>query len=243
MNLRINQANDNYDRKTEQYIVAFIDVLGVTKRILSSDQNDSLNLMHNLYTFFTETTKQIAFHENKELQFKIFSDNIIIAKKLSDNTLQRIKDIKCLLNAASHFQIDAVGESVGYLVRGGITIGDLFIDNTMVYGKALVDAYGLESKVAVFPRIAIDKKTALEISGYCELRDYVMKDFDDVYFLNYLSIWQYCGDILQRGFQKIKKEASNKIDERILQKLNWHKNYVNTQLKNKGEDYYLVTDI
>lgn len=67
MDFKINQAKDNYDRTTEEYIVAYIDILGTTNLINSDDQNDALNLMHNLYSFFTSTTFETAIPENKDL--------------------------------------------------------------------------------------------------------------------------------------------------------------------------------
>lgn len=36
----INQNADSYDRETEQYIVAYIDILGVTNRIKDKDKNE-----------------------------------------------------------------------------------------------------------------------------------------------------------------------------------------------------------
>jgi hypothetical protein len=45
--------------------------------------------------------------------------------------------------------------SSGILLRGAICVGDLFIGDHATFGPALIDAYDLESNVAVFPRIAI----------------------------------------------------------------------------------------
>ncbi len=243
MDIKINQACDNYDRVTEEYIVAFVDILGITNKIRSANSNDSLNLVHNLYSFFKQIIYEIAIPENQELKIKIFSDNILIARKLSSNDKKkRCKEIKCLLMAVSHFQNYCIGDSVGYLVRGGITIGKLFIDDIMVFGEALVNAYNLESKIATYPRIVIDSKTMSEINQYDELKTYIQKDFDDMDFLNSLSIWKYCGKLLMDGFEKIKKEASLNLNERILQNLNWHKNFINRQLEIKGETFRLYTD-
>ena len=70
--------------------------------------------------------------ENKDIQFKIFSDNIIIAKRVSEDKEQRMKDIRSLLMCAGHLQELAASDSVGWMLRGGITIGQLFIDDVMV---------------------------------------------------------------------------------------------------------------
>ena len=83
----VNQSKDSYDRTTEQYVVAYLDILGVTARIKQPDDDMlSMNKLHNLYTFSMELTQKIAIEGNKDIKFKIFSDNIIIAKKTTSET-------------------------------------------------------------------------------------------------------------------------------------------------------------
>lgn len=136
----VNQNADTYDRKTDTYIVAYIDLLGMTNRIKGADGRLVMNKLYNLYTFSMKLTKDIQIEENQDIQFKIFSDNIIIAKKLSAETGQRKRDISSLLMCAGHFQQLTVSDSVGWLLRGGISIGQLFIDDVMVWGDALLKA-------------------------------------------------------------------------------------------------------
>ena len=139
----INQNADAYSRKTDTYIVAYIDLLGITNKIKSTDQQLAMNILHNLYTFSINVTKEVQIEENKDIRFKIFSDNIIIAKKISSKTKQRKRDIRSLLMCAGHFQELAASDCVGWLMRGGISIGQLFIDDVMVWGEALLKAYYL----------------------------------------------------------------------------------------------------
>ena len=49
---------------------------------------------------------------------------------------------------AGHFQELSASDSVGWLLRGGISIGQLFIDDVMVWGEALLKSYYLEDKIA-----------------------------------------------------------------------------------------------
>lgn len=44
----------------------------------------------------------------------------------------------------------------GHFIRGGMTIGDIFIDDSMVFGPAIVQAHTLETEFAIYPRIVID---------------------------------------------------------------------------------------
>ena len=196
----VNQNKDTYDRETDEYIVAYIDLLGVTNKIKSKDSQLAMNKLHNLYTFSVKLTRNVQIEENQDIQFKIFSDNIIIAKKLSNQIPQRSQEIRSLLMCAGHFQELSASDSVGWLLRGGISIGQLFIDDVMVWGEALLKAYYLEDKVANYSRIIIDKKVVDEIVQDSQLSGYVRKDFDNLYFLNFLYDCYFCGEMLMKGF-------------------------------------------
>lgn len=233
----LNENADKYDRETSQYIVAYLDLLGVTDRIRRDEgyQKIAMNKLHNLYTSVMDLASQIAIEGYQDIQFKIFSDNIIIVKKLSDQSDRRLLDIKCLLNCVSHFQCLSVEDGVGWLVRGGITVGELFLDEIMVWGKALLRAYNLESCVAIYPRIVIDREMFSETGANEELSEYVLQDFDNMYFLNYLCIQHFGGQLLMNGFTMMRDELGGKFSESIYQKLCWHMNYVNKKLDKKNE--------
>lgn len=239
--MNIREAVDKYDRETSQYIIAYLDILGVTSRmgLQKESQVLPLNKLYNLYMFVMELTEKDKGIKNLEdIEFKIFSDNIIIAKKLSLTSSERILDIKSVLNCVSHFQTSVVGDAVGWLVRGGITIGEFFINDTMVWGSALLRAIELEEKVAIYPRIAIDTAILSELQSNKELADYLLLDFDGVHFLNYMNIWHFAGESVKDGFEKMKSEARNtngQYPDRIYQKLYWHMNYINSELDKKNE--------
>ena len=165
----INQNIDSYDKKTEDYIVAYIDMLGMTNRIKKEKDNLTLNILHNLYTFSVDLTKVVALEGQKEIQFKIFSDNIIVAKKLATEPEQRVHDIENLLLCVRGIQVDTASDCVGWLLRGGITIGKFYIDDVMVWGEALLRSYALEDKVANYPRIVLDDCVVQECIRYEEL--------------------------------------------------------------------------
>lgn len=121
-------------------------------------------------------------------------------------------------------------------MRGGISIGQLFIDDVMVWGDALLTSYYLEDKVANYPRIIIDKSVVDEIIQDNKLSEYMRKDFDNLYFLNFLNDCHFCGEMLMNGFQIMQREARNNIDDKTYQKFSWHMNFVNSELDRKNEE-------
>lgn len=231
----INQNADAYDRKTDTCIVAYIDLLGMTNRIKGTDRQLVMNKLYNLYMFSMKLTKDTQIAGNQDIRFKIFSDNIIIAKSLSTEMEQRKRDIRSLLMCAGHFQELTVSDSVGWLLRGGISIGQLFIDDVMVWGDALLKAYYLEDKIANYPRIIIDKNVVDEIMDDKQLNKYLRQDFDNLYFLNFLNDCHFCGEMLMNGFRVMQDEVGNDIDEKTYQKFSWHMNFVNSELDRKNE--------
>lgn len=233
--MKIIQAVDLYDRETEKYIVAYLDILGATNRIRENKaaQDASLNLLCNLYKQIQYLASENGIKKFKDIKFKVFSDNIIIAKKVNDDINN---DVLSLLSCVSNFLCSSVGDSVGWLVRGGVTIGDFYIDDMVVWGSALVRAYELEDKIAVYPRVILDDNV-LEIITKIDA-DYVRRDTDGQCFLNYMTIWSYAGEFVQAAFEQMKTEAINKdgkYPDKIRQKLWWHMNYMNQALDEKNQ--------
>jgi hypothetical protein len=68
----------------------------------------------------------------------------------------------------------------GFLLRGGITIGDIVHDDEVVFGPGLNRAYELESQVARMPRIILDPDL---ISEFGDLTDIAIEE-DGFCFLN-----------------------------------------------------------
>lgn len=210
MNIRC--AVDKYDRTMSTYIVAYLDILGVASKMKekAETQTESLNKLHNLYTSIIELADgEKGIEKYADIKFRIFSDNIIIAKELSTNNLKRKADIECLLSCVSNFTCSTVGDGVGWLLRGGITIGDFYINDTIVWGPALLRAYELEATIANYPRIVLDT-SILEGLNHCkEKSNFISLDHDGINYLNYMFIWSFSGEIVKTAFEEMKAEAKN----------------------------------
>ena len=127
--------------KTSLYCVAYLDFLGGTDIILHDDQNKHLNIINMIFEDALFEAKMLA----KDIFVKIFSDNILLA--LPTDKGKRAQKIEKLINLVSNFVHQAADN--GYLIRGAITEGDFFHNDIIVYGKALVEAVGMEEKYAI----------------------------------------------------------------------------------------------
>ena len=54
----------------------------------------------------------------------------------------------------------------GLFVRGGVSVGEFYINEDIVFGPALLDAHNTESNLACYPRIVLDDKTVGRLQKY-----------------------------------------------------------------------------
>lgn len=75
--------------------------------------------------------------------------------------------------------------SMGLLIRGGATVGPLHHSKNVVLGDALIEAYELESSVAIYPRIAVSRK--LCAAAPHEGKPSINKDYDGISHYDYFK--------------------------------------------------------
>jgi len=136
---------------------AFLDVLGFSERIRRAYQAG----MHDqLLAFFHSNLSRAIERLKKEcdetmLYSKSFTDNVIIAHPEMSDDMEY--EFGSMVLSLKEYQFNmACG---GFFVRGGLAIGPLFLDDNSVFGPALLEAYELESKVAVNPIVVLSGDT------------------------------------------------------------------------------------
>ena len=221
------------DLEEKRYIVAFLDLLGASK-IMGSDR--SQEVLAKIKEVF-ENTRRTAYEVYKEyfndIRIVVFSDNIAFVRKIPEKyeimTMHRCIKIMEFISFVSIFLGTALEKEL--LFRGGVTIGKLYVDERMIWGKALVDAHDLERKVAIFPRVVISKEL------YNWMRAEGMKwwgikqDFDGVWFIDILSNTGNGKDYLIRKMKKLVEQGKrdNVYNESVLPKYEWLERYVQNE--------------
>jgi hypothetical protein len=94
---------------------------------------------------------------NRDIDFRAQSISDAIAISTTPLGLYRI------FESIEKLAVDLLRE--GYFIRGALVCGPLYHDSSMVFGKALVRAYELETTIARYPRVIISKEVIENIKA------------------------------------------------------------------------------
>jgi hypothetical protein len=224
------------------YLIANLDVLGIQSKLQNENEQESkinLSLLHDFIKEAKEGTLA-TYKLVEQLDTICFSDNIVIALKRQEslNNANFIKNCHCLILYVLCLQSLALAN--GFLLRGSIKFGDLYIDKEInfICGTGLIETHIEESNVAIYPRVITTDKDLLNMIGDIKLpQGYVLKnifikDSDDIYYLDYLQMFDIGRDteeILMKSKVDYEKNfARDKItDKKVKTKHQWHINYFN----------------
>lgn len=202
-----------------EYYVAYFDVLGYKEAFKKSKDISaklidaiefSIKIMKEIVSIHNTTILGESTEKVPEIEYKVFSDNVLICYK-------EMKDDLSALSLVSFLRLVATIQRIFFerphlIVRGGITKGPLYLTNDFVGGKALIDAVELES-TAVYPRIVVADCILNELNSFkmqnglfkslvdASCQDLLVKDVDDKTFLNYIMSYDAWIPFPQNGSQ------------------------------------------
>jgi hypothetical protein len=220
----------------------FIDILGFSREIIDAEATDTKEKhFKNIYHSFTDATKSLRGKDKYSLkgdddgkqlwEIKLFSDNVLLGSPvlLTNNGGFDHEDIfGYVITEVIQFQIKMAID--GWFLRGGWSLGFLYMDEMMAYGKALIDAYVIESKQAINPCIQLSSSmnhlVEEHLSYYAEVKfsphhSELLVNSHGNYFINYLIAIKQEDD-----------EGNSYVDKKKLEihKQNILKNYKASQL-------------
>lgn len=170
--------------------VLFIDILGVREMNRSRRVGQHLKALERavtgMYRDFLEP--------DSPWPAAFFSDTLVLASPVLRPDDEE-SSIGGLVIQAAWLQLNLIAE--GFFVRGGLGFGQFHIRDGLIFGPALVEAYDLESVVAVHPRVVLGRHA--ERSQREDLRHYgrpedspqhtlLCRDADGWTFINYLGL-------------------------------------------------------
>lgn len=187
--------------KYEQRMVAFIDILGF-KALLNdtvdkdgNDNEQAIDAVVSAYTIMREiwdldlTENFIPVKNSDTKKVSIFSDCLVISFKIGEpsEVFFTLLEIKLLIMRLLSRKI---------LCRGAISLGKFIHTDNYLFGPALVEAYLLESKAAMYPRVILEKSvidigtkfssmhhTKIQEKEY--IHSLLEQDSDGMYYIDY----------------------------------------------------------
>jgi hypothetical protein len=211
--------------KYQNRIVAYIDILGFTEMIKQTIREDSpetsaqrlntiFNIVANFQRYFDAIKTKRGLKDNCAIT--MFSDLIVFSQPQSESA-----GVLAMFEALKRLQINMLARNI--LLRGSIVFGKLIHNQNIVIGPALINAYNVESKSAVYPRIVIDPKVMnlyVRTKGIIHNAgkrikdldyDFTNDDFDGTYYIDYFN---FVDDYLQNANSAAYYDVMKKLIER-----------------------------
>lgn len=155
-------------------LVAFIDILGFSDEIKNTWNSSGEDLFSRMKMFtkivngnISKQIKKVRSEAERDTYYgcsiKTFSDSVIILYAFNGNPDKRrfLIGLYYLLYTASFVWKTAL--RLNFSVRGGIEYGNMRWNNQVLLGPAFVNAYTLESKVALSSRIVLGRNVLCDI--------------------------------------------------------------------------------
>lgn len=177
-------TTDFYEKK----LIAFVDILGWSDA--SKDQSQYGRLRTTVqkiedyakkfsveikqYLRDAPGTSKTLIKEHASIEFSFFSDCFAVSAPIDYG-----KKIFEILSWASH---ELLREN--FLIRGGVTIGDLVHCKGIIFGPALVEAVRLEKKEAVYPCLLCGGEELEQYLKRMDCKKIVMRDRDQKLVVN-----------------------------------------------------------
>jgi hypothetical protein len=232
-------------------VVSYIDILGYREMAMKAEHaKQEQEFLRNIRRAFSEGQKMLKGDFGPKIGakdryvIKAFTDNIVFGYPI--NPIQGLGDAEVELGSAfemlSLFQHWMANE--GFFIRGAISIGDVYIDDTVVVGKGFTEAYNGEALLARDPRIILTDSAVEAVKKHLEYytdqarapqsRD-LYRDSDGQLFLNYLEsvlIAEEDHGPFYEELEKHKQMVEERLDEfttrpPIWSKYLWVANYHN----------------
>jgi hypothetical protein len=175
-------------------VAAFLDILGYRDYIGKAfhegkGQKELVRLRTALdvaYQYLKDPLFGQNFDGKMAFQVRSFTDNLIIGYPIPE----RVGALHILLAVVGYIgYLQAELARQGYFARGAISVGELYVDDDIVFGPAMMEAYRAEQTVAVYPRVILcdSAEVPYRENGPDQAAPELLVDSDRRVFIDYLD--------------------------------------------------------
>lgn len=177
-------------------VAAFIDILGYRDYIATAfkepgkGEKELLRLRNALDVAYRDLKARSCWENpfgDMAPQVRSFTDNLIIGYPIPEYGWWAVEHLNSLIFYISFLQAEMARE--GYFIRGAISVGDLYIDEDIVFGPALMEAYHAEQNLAIYPRVILCESAEMQYRDPRRERRVtdLLIDSDQRVFVDYLE--------------------------------------------------------
>lgn len=167
----------------KDYYICYFDILGY-KDYMDKNPEKHKQFLINVMLADEDVQSVLRYDGKENVGYRAYSDNFLL---YIEKDLMTAKEALTLMSKITRkIQARFLMEH-RIVVRGGITMGEFFVNDRIVFGQGLIAAVELESKQAIYPRIVLDKKVFANVDLLNILVDegYIKEDIDGLYYINY----------------------------------------------------------
>lgn len=217
-------------REYKECYIAVLDLLGF-KTLLNSCDCETIasffDEINQLYTIsYNKTGKPIISKD--DLHIKVMSDTVCVFVEVSVKNA-----LTALIAICDYLQIRLLRFNTPILSRGAIVKGQIYHNQDVLFGNGFVNAYCLQEKTTVYPRIIIEDEVVKSYKAFDEAgqkyldMNLIKDDYDGMYVSDYL--FNFYGlnheqDSWKNFAKYVYDKTENEPNERIRDKYMYLKN-------------------
>ena len=181
------------EKKYENKILAFLDILGFENLVNESKQDaniiskivNMLEMISDLGESSKITKLNILEVDPTNYEFHQFSDSLVIIG--DDISHDHFQYMSWLVMRCQYYLF----KEAHYFLRGAMVVGDIYDNDNVMFGPALVNAYHIErdKDKAIWPRVLVDKGFYDKFNEDIKNRDFIefLRKESGGIFLDYLT--------------------------------------------------------
>lgn len=197
-------ASEDGKPRTRLSLVVYLDILGFTQQIRVADRRGKSDealarlagVVNGWYGPAGVMHDRHSKDDRRHWEVKAFTDNVVLARPLRYD-MSGEPELGSAFSEIALFQLALAEKHL--FVRGGVAVGDVYVDDALVFGMGILDAYEAEQR-AVWPRVVLASSAKAYVRkhfGYYSAIDRapqnldLLIDSDGEWFVNYLEgVWQ-----------------------------------------------------
>lgn len=177
----------------QESLVMVLDVLGYSGLI--AEFGDAQNALDWYWASVRGPIEELnPLHRDSPYALKTYTDNVLVAWPLDSSGSENSEgEFGGIVTGALFYQLDLALE--GLFVRGGLTLGQVYVGDDFVFGSPIIEAHRLESVHGSPPRVVLSDSVVTlatrQLASYGDAEDSPHNTSlirqGDIVFLNYLG--------------------------------------------------------